>query len=64
VATAIDITTLCRELHVLPRPGGLLDQDSYHVWLIQETLAVLSEKEKKDIEAERKKAVRVAGRRR
>lgn len=50
------MTVLCRDLGVLPKAGGLLDQDSYHVWLLQETLAVLHEKERRDIEAEKAKA--------
>jgi hypothetical protein len=56
VALAINMTNLCRELHVLPRAGGLMDQDSYHVYLIQETLAVLQEKERKEVEAEKSRA--------
>jgi hypothetical protein len=58
VALAINMTNLCRELHVLPQAGGLLDQDSYHVWLIQETLAVLQEKERRDMDAEKARAKR------
>jgi hypothetical protein len=50
------MTLLCRDLGVLPRAGGLLDQDSYHVWLLQETLTVLHEKEEKDMEAARAKS--------
>jgi hypothetical protein len=53
---AVDMTVLCRDLHVLPQAGGLLDQDSYHIWLIQETLAVLHEKEEADLERERQQA--------
>ena len=53
---AIEMTVLCRDLHVLPKTGGLLDQDSYHVWLIDKTLAVLSEKEQNDMKAEQRKA--------
>jgi hypothetical protein len=60
---AIEMTLLCRQLRVLPQAGGLLDQDSYHVWLLQETLQVLNEKEKQDIEKARSEA-KVAGRRR
>ena len=53
---AIDMTTLCRELHVLPQAGGLLDQDSYHVWLMQETLTVLAEKERLEMDKARSQA--------
>jgi hypothetical protein len=56
VATAIEMASLCRDLHVLPGPGGLLDQDSYHIWLIQAALAVFNEKEHREIEAEKAKA--------
>jgi hypothetical protein len=58
VQIAIDMTVLCRDLHVLPKAGGLLDQDSYHVYLIQETLAVIHEKERRDMDAEKAKAKR------
>jgi hypothetical protein len=60
---AVNMTVLCRELHVLPGPGGLLDQDSYHVWLIEQTLQVLNEKEKAEMEAEQAKARSQARRR-
>lgn len=62
---AVEMTTLCRELGVLPRAGGLLEQDSYHVWLMQETIAVLNEKERIDVEkrtAEARSKAKVAGR--
>lgn len=32
---AIEIAGLCKELGVLPRAGGLLDQDWYHVRLLK-----------------------------
>jgi hypothetical protein len=57
------MTALCRSLGVLPGAGGLLDQDSYHVYAIQETLAVLNEKEEMDIQAEKAKAKAEARRR-
>jgi hypothetical protein len=67
VSMAVEMTVLCRELGVLPGPGGLLDQDAYHVHLLRETLHVLAEKEKQDMERKqaeaRNKAPRVAGRR-
>jgi|tagenome__1003787_1003787.scaffolds.fasta_scaffold20010051_2 hypothetical protein len=58
---AVELTTLCRDLGVLPGPGGLLDQDAYHVWLIRETLGVLNEKERQDVEKAQAKA-KIAGR--
>jgi hypothetical protein len=64
VSSAVDMTILCRELHVLPGPGGLLDQDSYHVWLLQNTLEVLNEKEKQDMDKKMAEAKAKAPRRR
>lgn len=61
VAMAVEMTVLCRDLGVLPKAGGLLDQDAYHVWLIQNTLQVLNEKERSDVEKAQAKA-KVAGR--
>lgn len=60
---AIEMTSLCRQLRVLPQAGGLLDQDSYHVWLLQETLAVMNEKERLDIERQQAEAKAQANRR-
>jgi hypothetical protein len=63
VQMAIEMTLLCRDLHVLPGPGGLLEQDSYHVWLLQQTLAVFNEAERQEVERQKAQA-RVAGHRR
>jgi hypothetical protein len=35
VLRVIEIGKLCMEYHVLPGPGGLLDQDSLHVFYLQ-----------------------------
>jgi hypothetical protein len=51
VADAIVLVSLCRQFQTLPREGGLLDQDSYHVWLMNIVLNAMHEKE----EIERKK---------
>jgi hypothetical protein len=56
VAMAIDMTVLCRDLGILPGSGGLFDQDSYHVWLLQETLAALREKEQADLDRQKHEA--------
>ena len=32
---AIELTSLATRLHVLPRAGGLLDQDYYHIKLLR-----------------------------
>jgi hypothetical protein len=34
VIEAMELTVMCQELHCLPSAGGLLDQDSYHVWIM------------------------------
>lgn len=34
VQLAIELTHLCSAFHVLPRQGGLLDQDYYHILLL------------------------------
>ena len=35
VQRAIELTSLATRLHVLPRAGGLLDQDYYHIKLLR-----------------------------
>lgn len=47
MADAIEMTVLCQELHCLPHAGGLLDQDSYHVWLMRAVIAGQREKEER-----------------
>jgi len=44
VAQAITLTNLCQTLHVLPRAGGLLDQDALHVYMIECVLSAQSER--------------------
>lgn len=48
VAEALTITHLCQELHCLPRTGGLLDQDSFYVWMMEQVIAAEREKEARD----------------
>jgi len=48
VALAIRLTTMCRTLHCLPRPGGLLDQDWYHVALIEAGLYAMGKTAERD----------------
>jgi hypothetical protein len=43
---------LCKEFRVLPRPGGLLDQDYYEVQLLSRTAEAFAEKQR--LEADRK----------
>jgi hypothetical protein len=59
---AVEMTILCRDLGVLPGPGGLLEQDAYHVFLLRETLGVLNERERQELDKAQAKA-KVAGRR-
>lgn len=47
-ALAIQLAVLCRELHVLPRAGGVLDQDPYELKLLQAGLMGLSKKDQKE----------------
>jgi len=47
-ALAIELTVLCKELHVLPKAGGLLDQDPYHIHLLKAGLSALREKAAKE----------------
>jgi hypothetical protein len=48
VAYAVYITQLCQELHCLPSAGGLLDQDSYHVWMMGKVIDAQNERRAKD----------------
>lgn len=41
-AVAIRLAALCRELHVLPRAGGVFDQDPYELRLLEAGLAGLA----------------------
>ena len=48
---AIQMTIMCQELHCLPGAGGLLDQDSKHVWLM--TLVSNAQAERAKLEQNR-----------
>jgi hypothetical protein len=54
---------LCTELHVLPGPGSLLEQDSLHVWLLTIFMDAMTEREQKDAEKAEAKANAMKGRR-
>ena len=45
----MEVTFLCKELHCLPGPGGLLDQDPYMVKLLKAGLSALHEKEEREM---------------
>jgi len=55
VELAIDLAVMCKMLKVLPRAGGLLDQDAYHIRLIRAGLNALAERERLEIERAKKK---------
>lgn len=48
VAFAIELTNLCEQLHSLPRAGGILDQDYYHIVLIKAGLRAFNMKREAD----------------
>jgi len=39
---------LCRELNVLPRAGGLLDQDSFFVYMLSAAAEAIGERLKRE----------------
>jgi hypothetical protein len=44
VAFAVDLTNMCETFHALPRQGGLLDQDSLHVYMMRSVIVAQREK--------------------
>jgi hypothetical protein len=59
---AIELANLCETLHVLPGPGGLLDQDSYHIYLISTVLQVRAEKAESDSARQEREAEQMKSR--
>lgn len=49
VLLAVELTQMCTELRILPGPGGLLDQDPYHIMLLKAGLSAMHEKAKRDM---------------
>lgn len=47
------MTNICQALHALPKAGGVLDQDSYHIYMIQCVLAAQAEKDELDRKRQR-----------
>lgn len=45
VDAAIELYNICKDFHVLPRAGGMLDQDGYHVMLFRFVSMAYNEKE-------------------
>jgi hypothetical protein len=48
VERAITLTNLCQALHVLPRAGGLYDQDPRDIYMISCVLSAQAEKAEMD----------------
>lgn len=55
VSFAVDMTSLCKALGVLPRSGGLLDQDWYHIALMKAAIRAFNIKEDRALKAASKK---------
>jgi hypothetical protein len=54
VIQTIELVDLCRTLHVLPRPGGLLDQDPVDIRMLKAGLRALALKENKNANDKRR----------
>ena len=54
VGQIISLIRMCESLHVLPQAGGLLDQDAYFVYLLQQVM--LADQEKAALDRARQKA--------
>ncbi len=55
IITIIELTNLCQAFNVLPREGGVLDQDAETMRKMQMVLVAQSAKAEKDAEKARKK---------
>lgn len=55
---AVELASLCKELKALPGPGGLYDQDWYHVYLLKGGLAGMHAKEERELEKAKSEAKR------
>ena len=56
VAETVNIVTLCREFHVLPKPGGLLDQPWVWVQKLGAVVEAQNEADNKKRELQQKKS--------
>lgn len=54
VQLAVELTSLATRLHVLPRSGGLLDQDYYHIKLLRAGILAFEKAEKLEYERQRR----------
>jgi len=48
VAFAMDMYSLCKQFKVLPRAGGLLDQDYYHIVLLRGVTRAVAIREERE----------------
>ncbi len=60
VASILRLVRLCQNMNTLPAPGGLLDQDSYFVYLFEQVLH--ADEEKAELDRARAKVEAQAGR--
>jgi hypothetical protein len=49
----INLTNMCQTMNALPRPGGVLDQDSYLIWGMEIVLNAQAERRRLNEEKER-----------
>lgn len=56
VEALLEMVRMCQDLHVLPQPGGLRDQDAYFVFLYKHVLLADQERAKLDQSRARTKA--------
>lgn len=54
VAQILSIVRMCQSLNVLPGAGGLLDQDSYFVFLLEQVM--IADQEKQELDRSRQEA--------
>jgi hypothetical protein len=49
-ATWLEIAAVCDRFHVLPRPGGVMNQESYEMRRLLKALQALDEKQAEDMD--------------
>jgi len=54
VSAILGLVRMCQNLNVLPQAGGLLDQDAYFVFILEQVM--LADEERRAIEQSRAKA--------
>ena len=58
VIDAIELYDFCRTFRQLPQPGGVLDQDSYYVWLLNIVKRAFDERERIELERQKNESKR------